>query len=73
MDKRYLTVEEFARELAARGVTFSERTIRLWVKEGRIKAVRPGRRAWYIPEDELDRVLRGEAGSGRLPLALVHT
>lgn len=62
-DQRYLTIEEFCEELEKRGVKFSPRTIRLWVKQGKIKAIRPGERTWYIPESELDRIL-----SDRLPL-----
>ncbi len=58
--KRYLTPEEVARRLQAVGIRCTERTIRYWVKVGKIKAVRPGRRHLYIPEEEVDRLLESE-------------
>jgi excisionase family DNA binding protein len=63
MGDGYLTIEEFAEALKERGLPFHEQTIRAWIKKGRIKAVRPGLRQWYIPKGEVDRVLK-EANEG---------
>ncbi len=52
MVKEMYTIAEVARLLR-----FSEITIRLWVREGRIRAVRPGMRAYRIPRAEVERLL----------------
>jgi excisionase family DNA binding protein len=65
-DKRFLTVEEFTERLNALGLPFSVRTIRVWVAKGKIKAIRPGARAWYIPIEEVERICR--SGGERLAL-----
>ena len=62
-NKRYLSAEEFAERLRELGFPFTDRTIRNWIKEGKIKAIRPGARAWYIAESEIDRLL-AEEGEG---------
>jgi len=36
---------------------FSEQTIREWIRDGYIKGVRPGLRAWRIPRTEVQRLL----------------
>lgn len=50
--KQFYTTKEVADILL-----FSEQTIREWVREGKIKAVRPGLRAWRIPSAEVDRLM----------------
>ena len=62
-NKRYLSAEEFAERLRELGFPFTDRTIRNWIKEGKIKAIRPGGRAWYIATSEIDRLL-AEEGEG---------
>lgn len=52
MEKQVYTIQEVARLLQ-----FSEQTIRDWVRSGRIKAARPGLRAWRIPRSEVERLL----------------
>jgi len=63
-EEHYYTVKEFLAELRKRGVKFSERTIRHWINEGKIDAIRPGQRHWYIPERELEKLLQGPPDSG---------
>src|SRR5262245_685763 len=50
--KQVYTIPEVAKL-----VRFSEQTIREWVRDGRVKAVRPGLRAWRIPRAEGQRLL----------------
>jgi len=64
--KRYLTTEEFARRLQEAGIRCTERTVLNWIKVGKVKAIRPGRRHLYIPIEELERILK----SDRLTLRL---
>ena len=71
MGDGYLTIPEFVQALRDRGLSFHERTIRLWIKAGRIKAIKPGLRQWYIPREEVDRVLKGGEGSGASRVTLV--
>lgn len=52
MRKQVYTIQEVAALLQ-----FSEQTIRDWVRSGRIKAARPGLRAWRIPRSEVGRLL----------------
>jgi len=52
MRKQSYTIQEVARLLE-----FSDQTIREWAKAGRIKAVRPGIRAFRIPRAEVERLL----------------
>lgn len=51
---KYYTVAEVAKELR-----FSRQTILSWINKGVIKAVR-GMRGYRIPEEELERLKRGE-------------
>ena len=46
-----LTVPE-----AAQMLRMSEHTIYLWLRSGKLKSVRPGRK-WLIPKEEIDRLL----------------
>lgn len=48
----WLTLPEIAEELR-----MSPATIRSWVSQGTLKAMRPGRRKWLVRRSELDRVL----------------
>lgn len=64
--KRYLTTEEFARRLQEAGIRCTERTVQNWIKAGKVKAIRPGRRHLYIPIEELDRILRSDQQTLRL-------
>ena len=52
MRKQVYTIQEVAQLLR-----FSEQTIREWARDGRIKAVRPGLRAYRIPVAEVERLL----------------
>lgn len=54
---RFLTVRE-----AAERCRVSDRTIRLWAKDGRIPSVKP-RKLVLIPEDALDAFLTGTSPS----------
>ena len=67
--KRYLTVEEFAERLKDAGIRCTDRTVRNWIRDGKIKAIRPGRRQLYIPLEELDRVLKSDRLTLRLATA----
>ena len=71
-DKRFYTIEEFVERLKQAGLVFSPRTVRLWIKTGKLKAYRPGQRQWYIPADEADRLMQGppspKDGDARLAL-----
>jgi excisionase family DNA binding protein len=46
-----LTVPE-----AAQMLRMSEHSIYLWLRSGKLKSVRPGRK-WLIPKEEIDRLL----------------
>lgn len=46
-----LTVPE-----AAQMLRMSEHTIYIWLRSGKLKSVRPGRK-WLIPKEEIDRLL----------------
>lgn len=52
MPKKFYTIQEVAELLQ-----FSDQTIRDWVRSGRIKAMRPGLRAWRIPPAEVARLM----------------
>jgi len=52
MLKQFYTIQEVAEMLQ-----FSDQTIRDWVRTGRIKAARPGLRAWRIPRAEVERLM----------------
>jgi excisionase family DNA binding protein len=62
-DRRYYTIEEFVEHLKQAGLAFSVRTVRHWIKTGKIKAYRPGERQWFIPVEEADKLLQGPATS----------
>lgn len=57
---RLITPNQFAELLAAKpdGRRFHSDTIRLWCRNGRIKATQEGglRSSWLIPYEELDRI-----------------
>lgn len=57
-DDELLTVKEVAATLK-----LGEETIRVWLREKRIKGIRLGERraGWRIPRSELDRIRRGES------------
>lgn len=59
--KQFYSIEQFVERLEQAGIAYSVRTVRHWIKTGRIKAFRPGQRQWYIPASELDKVLGGPA------------
>jgi excisionase family DNA binding protein len=67
-DDRLLTVADVARLLSV-----TEPTVRMWIKEGKLRAQRAGARFWRIRESEVDRMLSEQAGdrpspsSGRRP------
>lgn len=47
-------IKEVAQELG-----FTERAVRQWIKDGKIKAVKI-MSEWRIPKDEVERLKRGE-------------
>lgn len=51
MENNLLTVPE-----AAQMLRLSEHTVYLWLRSGKLKSVRPGRK-WLIPREEVDRLL----------------
>ncbi len=60
-EERFLPVGRVANRL---GLT--SQTIRLWIKQGRLRAVQPGGERgarWLIPQSEVDRLL-GERSRG---------
>ena len=70
LDKqRYLTIDEFVQRLQDLGLTFTDRTVRNWIKTKKIRAIRPGARAWYIPVEEIGRLLERDSEVFALRLA----
>ena len=57
-DERLLTVREVAEHLQA-----TEESVRRWLREGRLRGVRPGgtRLGWRVPESALRRFVGGGA------------
>jgi excisionase family DNA binding protein len=55
--ERVLTVSE-----AAQRIRTSEATVRRWLREKKLRGVRPGgtRLGWRIPESEVERLLRAD-------------
>ncbi len=51
METTLLTVPE-----ASKLLRVSEHTVYLWLRSGKLKSVRPGRK-WLIPKEEIDRLL----------------
>jgi excisionase family DNA binding protein len=60
-EPRFYSTEEVAEILRKAGLNFTERTIRNWIKAGRIKAIRPGLRQWFVSAEEVKKLL-GESG-----------
>ena len=58
-EDRLLSVADVSEQLS-----ITEPTVRLWIKEGKIKAHRAGARFWRIRQSEVDRML-AEQASGR--------
>jgi excisionase family DNA binding protein len=54
--EKVLTVRE-----AATALKVHEKTIIRWIREGRIRATRPGR-AWRVPESEVAKLLDPDKG-----------
>lgn len=47
--------------MTSRALGLQERTIREWIRNGKINAVKyEGSRVWHIPENEIKRVARGD-------------
>jgi excisionase family DNA binding protein len=67
-DDRLLSVADVARLLSV-----TEPTVRMWIKERKLRAQRAGARFWRIRQSEVDRMLseqpgdRPSPGSGRRP------
>jgi len=55
-DEQFLTVPEVAERLR-----MNPETIRVWLRDGRLRGVRPGgkRAGWRVPESEVRRILSG--------------
>jgi excisionase family DNA binding protein len=72
VDDRLLSVADVARLLSV-----TEPTVRVWIKEGKLRAQRAGARFWRIRQSEVDRMLSEQAGdrpspsSGRRPATAV--
>lgn len=47
----FLTVDEFAA-----ATKMKSETIRTWIRQGKLKAVKPGGKTWLIPRSELERL-----------------
>jgi excisionase family DNA binding protein len=56
-DDQLLSVADVARLLSV-----TEPTVRVWIKEGKLRAQRAGARFWRIRQSELDRMLSEQAG-----------
>jgi hypothetical protein len=41
--------------------------VRDWIAQGRLDAIRPGRRAWRVRRSDLDRMLQPEASTPKNP------
>ncbi|MDQ2894947.1 MAG: helix-turn-helix domain-containing protein [Actinomycetota bacterium] len=61
-DDRLLSVGDVARLLSV-----TEPTIRVWIKDGKLRAQRAGARFWRIRQSEVDRMLSEQAASQSLP------
>jgi excisionase family DNA binding protein len=67
-DDRLLSVADVARLLSV-----TEPTVRVWIKDGKLRAQRAGARFWRIRQSEVDRMLSEHGGdrpspsSGRRP------
>jgi excisionase family DNA binding protein len=57
-EDRLLSVADVSKQLS-----ITEPTVRLWIKEGKIKAHRAGARFWRIRQSEVDRMLAEQASS----------
>jgi len=57
VSEEWLTVQE-----AASRIKVQPETIRVWLRDGRLKGTQPLNRrvGWRIPSTEVDRLLRGE-------------
>ncbi|MGO9956991.1 MAG: helix-turn-helix domain-containing protein [Solirubrobacteraceae bacterium] len=56
VDDRLLSVADVARLLSV-----TEPTVRVWIKEGKLRAQRAGARFWRIRQSEVDRMLSEQA------------
>ena len=54
--KKYYTTGE-----AAKLLQMNERTIREWIKTGKLKATKPGR-SYFISEDAISELINGKGG-----------
>jgi excisionase family DNA binding protein len=61
-NEEWLTVQEAADRLKVHA-----ETIRVWLRDGRLKGTQPMNRrvGWRIQASEIDRVLRGEVPEGK--------
>jgi excisionase family DNA binding protein len=57
-EDRLLSVADVSKQLS-----ITEPTVRLWIKEGKIKAHRAGARFWRIRQSEVDRMLSEQASN----------
>lgn len=64
VDDRLLSVADVARLLSV-----TEPTVRVWIKEGKLRAQRAGARFWRIRQSEVDRMLSEQAGDRSSPSA----
>ena len=64
--QRYYSIDEVVSILKEAGLDFTPRTIRNWIKIGKVKAIRPGRRHWFISSSEVNRLLEEESRGNSL-------
>jgi excisionase family DNA binding protein len=61
-DDRLLSVADVARLLSV-----TEPTVRVWIKEGKLRPQRAGARFWRIRQSEVDRMLSEQGGDRPSP------
>jgi excisionase family DNA binding protein len=52
LQRKAISVQEFTKITGVSGST-----IRKWLRDGELKAVKPGKRKWLIPVSELQRLI----------------
>lgn len=68
--KKFYSIKAFVEELRTAGLHFSERTVRHWITIGKVRAVRPGGRHWYIPQEELTKLVEDSKLGNSVPVLL---
>jgi len=58
MEADFLSIDEFQKALAARGVKLSQQRIRAALADGTLRGIKPLLRKWYVAASELERILQ---------------